>query len=176
MTQPHPLNEGGMGQPTHREAIGSINILREEWNALLVNTHHQRRQFYPDGSKFLDAPKGAPGLFPASSLIIDPEQLAAYQQMIEELRHNGASIIFVIPPVYGATYRSAEGPLDQYFRQTRLVQPGDQVIDFNSPAYGAFCNRVENFDDGIHLSEAASVELSAMLDRELQQRIAGASK
>ena len=44
------------------------------------------------------------------------------------------------------------------------------------PAYGAFCNRVENFDDGIHLSEAASVELSAMLDRELQQRIAGASK
>jgi hypothetical protein len=171
LTRSHQFNEGGMGRPTRREALGSINVLREEMNGLLVLTHHQPREFYPDGSKDLHTPKTSAGAFPVDAFTIDPEGLADYKQLIAELRNQNAIIIFVQPPLYQPMYESVRGYIDRYLLETGLSAPGDLMIDFNGPAYNAFRSTSANFDDGIHLSHDGAQQLSAQLNNEVQKLV-----
>jgi hypothetical protein len=45
----------------------------------------------------------------------------------------------------------------------KLFSPSDSIIDFNAPEYSAFRSDPANFADGVHLTSAASLELSAVL-------------
>jgi len=158
-----------MGKPTRREALGSINILREELNEALVLTHHQEREFYSDGSKNLHTPKTGPGTFPLDAFTVDPEALADYKRLIAELREQHTIIVFVQPPLYESTYQSVRGYMARYVQETGLIASDDLAIDFNSPAYKAFRTTSANFDDGIHLSHDGALQLSTQLNRELQK-------
>ncbi len=172
ITRGHQFNEGGMGKPTRREALGSINLLREEMNEVLVATGQKQREFYPDGSKDLHTPKTGPGAFPVDAFTIDPESLADYKKLIAELRQRDVRIIFVLPPTFEGTYQSVRGTMTHYVQQTGLLASEDTVIDFTGPRYAVFRETAENFDDGIHLSHDAALQLSAALDIELR-KVAG---
>jgi hypothetical protein len=167
LTHSHQFNEGGMGRPTRREALGSINVLREEMNATAVHLGLQQREFFADGSKTLHTPRRGIGGFPMETFVIDPEALADYKQLIHDLRSRGIAIIFVQPPFYEPIYQSIRATMDVYLRTTGLLNADDVMIDFNGPKYKAFRADRSNFDDGIHLSAAAAVQLSKALDSEI---------
>lgn len=177
ITRSHILNEGGMGKPSHREALGSINILREEWAALLDMSGLEKPAFFPNGSKRLDTPKSAHPRFPAAAFNIDRESLNDYKSLISELRTRGVRIIFVSPPMAESLYVDNRRFLDEYIKQSGLIANQDAFIDFNSDSYSSFRSHASNFDDGIHLSEAAAQELSSYLSTEIRRALGdGAAK
>jgi len=168
-TSSDSLQEGGMGTPRRREALGSVNVLREEATALLVHLHVMKRKFYADGSKELTEAIPAHARFPQQAYHIDPDALRDYRSMIAELRQNHVIVIFVVPPLSQPLLEENQEQMKRYFERTELISPGDLVIDCNGPEFLGFRSDISNFDDGIHLTHDAARVLSVQLNTDLQR-------
>jgi len=173
MTHSHNFQEGGMGKPSRIEALGSINILREELTAAMVRLHLQKPEFYPNGSKDLHTPKADKYSFPVELFPIDAEALDDYKTLVSNLHRHDIKVIFIEQPIYEPVYEQDSKLIDQYIEQTGLARPQDGFINFNSPKYLAFREQASNFDDTMHLSPAGAQQISSFLNSAVQQILSG---
>lgn len=169
MTYTHTLNEGGMGAPKRVEALGSVNMLREGWDAGLVKLHLQQPRFFADGSKVLATPKWEHPEFPTKVLILDDEAVRDYQEILGELRKRGVRLIFIQPPFVQPIVDQTGTALNENLRESHLMELGEPLIDFKAEKFRSFREHAVNFDDGVHLNAAAVLPFSRLLDREVQR-------
>jgi hypothetical protein len=88
---------------------------------------------------------------------IDPIALAAYRDLIAELRARQIHLIFIVPPTFEGllltkqtAFPSYKGLIESY------STPEDKWIDFSSAEYLNFRAASANFPDGVHLTPQAA--------------------
>lgn len=172
LTMNHGRKSGDMAPSEYWGALGSIPLLREYAVALKVrlgktrSTHDPYGRFHfenavPDVVKF----RAKPGVFKKPpEVVVDEVAFAEYAQLVRDARAHGARIVAFFPPVYAEFYAQQKPAFDAYFaRVSALFQPGEQVINFNQPAYAEAARDPLTFMDGIHLTPAAADRFSADL-------------
>jgi hypothetical protein len=167
LTESANLKEGDMGRPPRRVALGSVNILREEWMALMVKLNREPRTIYPNGDLELGNPNTPYAPYPLHFFNMNPEALSAYHSMLRALHQHNVRVIFIIPPTGDLQLGAVRERLLAYRANTKLIQQGDSVIDFDGPMYENFRKNTSNFEDGIHLSSEGARELSISLAHEV---------
>jgi hypothetical protein len=165
-TSDHGLNEAS-GTPTHREALGSINVFREEFNAFRQK-HGQPSIHYSNGDEELVAPHRHETIIPEEWRHFDPVAMSQFHELLDTLHRDGIQVIFFRPPIAGYFYHVDEKFFDEYTARTGLIKPGDLYINFMQPKYASFYDNASNFIDNVHPTHDASLELGDMLNAELE--------
>jgi len=165
--QSHEFHEG-RGRPTHREALGSINVLREEWNRFLHDVLHHPVRFYPSGSESILSPVDADP-FKNWTFTTDPVALDDYRQLLDELRGRGVKIIFLETPFYEPSYQQHKAELDAFYRGFPLRKPGEPLIDFNLPEFKDLRSNPGNWMDPAHLRDPAAKIASDDFNRKFHE-------
>jgi hypothetical protein len=181
----HTINDPDMNAKGLREAFGSFNLLLTYRQMYRVNRLHLKPLVFWDGHKALNEKPILPSQKALEYIYkVDPQALAAYQSLLQEIRSNGTKVIFVIPPMYDPLLKVNRPLLDEYRRQIHIEQSGEQVIDFNVDAFAAIRQDRDNFSDGIHsttkgaalIVQALNHSLLAMQGIESADRNAPASR
>jgi hypothetical protein len=166
ITSVHGINEAS-GTPTHREALGSINVFREEL-AAFREAHGQPSIYYSNGDEEMLAPRRRDSHIPEGWRSFDPVAMSQYHALLDTFHRDGIQVIFFRPPTAGYLYHQDEKFFDEYAAKTGLIQPGDLYIDLMQPKYASFYDNVSNFSDNVHPTHGAGLELGDMLNTELE--------
>jgi len=164
------LLQDGFDQVKRSEALGSITLYGIEYDAFRDRIEHNPPTFFPNGSHSLPAhpppahDNGGP-LDPTQ----DPEAVADYKALVQELMDRGVRIIYVDSPLFGPHYDFNKDVMDTYMASVIKTMPSAPVIDFNAPQYASFRDDATNFIDGVHLSAKGADTLSQMLNERMQQ-------
>jgi hypothetical protein len=162
----HALKEG-LGQVRRREVVGSINSFGEEGAKALAALHLQKNTFFPDGSRELFVPTRIEDL-PANFFQIDPQAVADYRSLIQNLQARGITIVYILPPLYKPLYDANRSKFEQFLQQMQVELPRAPLIDFTAPEFDVYNSDIQNFSDGMHMSPNGAVKISKILDRKLE--------
>jgi len=164
LLQSHEFNEGS-GVPPRREALGSVNLLREEFYAGMQRLRHSPSSFWPDGGQAMPTSKGALGTDLEFTFKYDPIALDAFEQTLDELRASGTKIIFLETGVYEPIYQKHRQQFDDFYSAFPLRKADEPLVNFNETQYAAFRSDASRWMDAPHLTDAAADEASAELNR-----------
>ena len=170
LLQSHAFNEGS-GVPPRREALGSVNLLREEAYDGLRKLRHSPNSFWPDGGQAMPPTKGFAGADLEFTFKVDPRALEAFRQTLDELRASGTKIIFFETGVYEPLYQKHRQQLDTFYAAFPLRHADEPLIDFNAPEYAAFRGDASHWVDPPHLTDSSAEKASAELNRVIHQKI-----
>lgn len=164
----HEIHEGS-GTPPKWEALGSVNVLREEFYLALQRLRHSTSAFSPDGGQaILNAHSGAAAMgIGGWTFVYDPIALQAAREMIDELRARGVRMIFMETPVYEPVYEEHRAQFDHFYAAFPLRKPGEPLIDFNAPQYAAFRADASHWVDAPHLNDVSATVAAEELNREI---------
>lgn len=172
LLQSHQFNEGS-GVPPRREALGSVNLLREELYAGMHRLRHTSPTFWPDGGEAMPPTKGFNNGALEFTFHYDPEALDALRQTLDELRASGTKIIFLETGVYEPSYQRYRQQLDAFYAAFPLRHADEPLIDFNLPEYTAFRSDRSRWIDPPHLTDLSAEEASLELNRKIHAAIPG---
>jgi hypothetical protein len=164
----HALKEG-LGQVRPREALGSINSFGEEGAKALAALHLQQNTFFPSGSRELFVAMNLERQLPPAFFETDPQAIADYRSLIQELEAHEVKIVYVVPPLYQPLYDANRAQFEQFLQSMQTELPPAPLIDFTGPAYAVYNRERKNFSDGHHMSPDGAVEISRILDRKLHE-------
>ena len=99
----------------------------------------------------------------------DPQAIADYRSLIQELEAHGVKIVYVVPPLYQPLYDANRAQFEQFLQSMQTILPPAPLIDFTGPAYAVYNREPKNFSDGHHMSPYGAVEISRILDRKLRE-------
>ena len=85
--------------------------------------------------------------------------------MIVEMKNQGATIAYVVPPLYEPYYLENKPGFDQYKKVIVAALPPAPVIDFLSPEYTALRSDPDNFVDNEHEEPAGAAKFRDILVR-----------
>lgn len=98
-----------------------------------------------------------------------PDALQRLAELVSAIRAHGARVAAFYPAVYEPRYRILQAEYEGYrARVEPLFRPGE-VFDFNDGTHGEITRDPAKFADGRHLTNAAAVEASKVLDGFLQR-------
>jgi hypothetical protein len=170
ITALHVLQDG-FDQVKASEALGSIGTLGVEYDVLHDRIAHTPSIFFPNGSHLLPVvPSPRHGqLFPPLDASQDPEAVADYRALVEELMAHGVRVIYVASPLLGSSYEPNKQTMQDYMASVARTMPPAPLIDFNGPEYAAFRDDNTNFIDNVHLSPKGAETLSQLLNIRMHQ-------
>lgn len=88
---------------------------------------------------------------------VDPVAIAAYRDLIGELRAHHIQLIFIVPPTFEGLLETKRVSFKNYVRLIQTYStPGDQWIDFSTDQHADFRAIRSNFPDGVHLTPQAA--------------------
>ncbi len=172
MLQSHEFNEGS-GVPPRREALGSVNLLREEFYHLLRLRHGGGSPFTPDGGQAMPRTTGIVDPYLTYTFRYDPIALEAFRQMLDELRARGTKIIFLQTPVYEPIYQKHKAQFDRFYGAFPLRHADEPLIDFNAPQYAGFRDDAGRWVDPPHLNGESAERMSVELNRAIHAALPG---
>lgn len=175
MLQSHEFHEGG-GESPRREALGSVNLLREEFYGELRRTRGTPSPYWPDGGSAMPATTGIVDPFLSYTFQYDPIALRAFQQMLDELRSKGTRIIFLETPVYEPVYEKHRAEFDRFYASFPLRREDEPLIDFNLPKYAEFRSDPSRWVDPPHLNDASAVLASEELNKAIHNALPALEK
>ena len=170
LLQSHEFNEGS-GVPPRREALGSVNLIREEFYAGMRKIRHSPNSFWPEGGQAMPPSKGFMGKDLEFTFKYDPIAVEAFQQTLDELRASGTKIIFFETGVYEPMYQRHRQQFDAFYAAFPLRHADEPLIDFNAPEYAAFRSDASRWVDPPHLTDSSAAQASAELNRVVHQKI-----
>jgi len=101
---------------------------------------------------------------------IDPVALEELNEILGKARNRSGRLLIFYPPTPAPVLSECAAKYAGYRDAINaLTQPGDIVVDFNSPSYLEFRSDYANFVDGVHLSAAGARGVVAELGRILEQ-------
>jgi hypothetical protein len=164
-TSSHSI-KGGLDQTKSAEAIASFHLYIQEVAYALRALHHGNGyvDIAPNGHytrhfrKSLELKAEDPARFK-----IDPIALEQLREMILALQKQGASIFYVVPPMYKPFYLLNSGYYQTYKTEIVSLLPKAPVVDFNSPEYTELCSDPNNFADFEHTEPLGAAKFSAFL-------------
>jgi hypothetical protein len=177
MTASHDV-KGGLDATTTAESLASFHLYIQEAAYAVRAVHHgaglidiaaNGHYNYRPMHKNLDL-NGTPTPFQ-----IDPVALTNYRAMVQALKDQGATIVYVAPPLYEPFYRLHQAESEAYLKTMLSLLPSAPLIDFQASEYAALCSDPNNFADTAHL-EPAGVEKFTALLTELVPRAINAEK
>jgi len=172
MVASHVFNEGS-GVPPTREALGSVNLLREEFYRSYRRLRHQPSPFTPDGGQAMPPPKGEVDPYASYTFAYDPIALEALRQTLDELRRTGTRLIFLETPVYEPVYEKHRAQFDSFYASFPLRHADEPLIDFNAPQYVAFRSERSRWVDPPHLNDASAAQIAVEFNRAVHAAMAG---
>ena len=168
--QSHSFNEGN-GKPTRREALGSINVLREEVVHIVREIWRAPSPHHPDGSEELIAPVRLNPPYGVENFSVDPVAFEIYRELLNELRQRGVKIIFLRAPYFGPVYDRDRKPYESFYERFSLRRPGEPVIDFGAPKYASMRENLEYWNSVGHLSHDGAIQAAEDLNAELHSGV-----
>lgn len=170
ITALHVLQDG-FDKVSRAEVLGSVSSLGMEYDTIANGIRHRPPVFFPDGGHELPihAPPDPNDLGPKLDGTQDPEAVADYRALVQELLDRGVLIVYVTNPVFGPRYEYNRDVMTRYMQSVAETMPPAPVIDFNAPEYAWFRNDPRNFIDDVHLSAAGADTLSRILNTRLQE-------
>ena len=172
LVQSHTFNEGN-GKPTRREALGSINVLREELVYILRKLQNKPSPHYSDGSEELVAPVRLDPPFSPERFDADSIAVETYRELLTELRQRGVKIIFIRAPYYGPVYDRDRKMFESFYAGLPLQLPGEPVIRFDTAKYAGFRANPANWNSVGHLSDRGAIQAGAALNAEAHSEVPG---
>jgi hypothetical protein len=172
MTDSHGINSGDMTDKEYWGALGSTTLFRAYGR--LLRSRGSSFLWDEYGTEEFAGPIKLNAVLrkmfePGSEFHIDPDAVVDYRNLVEELRHQGARLVVVVPPVSKELLEPKRKELARYLNQVMpIFSPQDPVINFSSPEYESFIQDSENFRDGIHLSPEGAAKVMAALDQRVQ--------
>lgn len=182
LTKSHGSRSGFMNPNEYWGALGSVQLAETYWSKWLIDRGYSKLEFNEFGSDDFEARHhfhpGGPDLAEESwETDIDSAALKEYGDLVQRVRASGARVAGVMPPVKSDVWnKHRAGYLRYYGLVTRSFQPGEPIIDLNALASPQFLADRSNFPDGIHLSTSAAKEIVGIIDGQIGQYVAQASK
>ncbi len=172
MLATHEFNEGS-GVPPRREALGSVNLLREEFYGFSRKLRGRPALFSPDGGQVMPPSKGEVDPYLTYTFAYDPIALEAFRQMLDELRARGTRVIFVETPVFEPVYQRHKAQFDRFYATFPLRHADEALIDFNAPEYAAFRSERGRWVDPPHLNGESAEQVSVEMNRAIHAAVPG---
>lgn len=186
----HGRKAGGMSPRDFWGALGSTDLMSSYLGALAIRLGLAHQRFTAEGMQDAwetQAPpadgEGAPN--PArtpdnatpgiSRFALDPTAMEQLAELVQLARAQGAAVVWVFAPVYSPTYnvrRLAYRDFEE--RIHSLARPGESILDFNDGSFAALTTHADAFSDGVHLSNAAALDVARSLDQFLATRASAA--
>jgi hypothetical protein len=150
------------------EGMWSIHVLVHELAYMLRAGHvHFPRDKTPDDGMVLrvegNGLKGVP--LSDQYFYIDPQAVADYRRLTQDLQSRGTTVIYVIPPIYQACYDANKAAYQKYATTLVPQLPPAPLIDFDGSEYADFRSNVSNFHDCHHVNLNGAAEIDAILER-----------
>ncbi len=174
MTSQHVANEG-MDKIRSSEDLCSFHMLYNELGGILTAFHYHfhTSNSEPDGTMaLLYTRRLAAGPLGADYFKIDPLALEQYRATIESLRARGATIVYVVPPVYEPEYEANRASYQAWLAEIRTLMPPAPVIDLDSPEYLSLRSEPGNYMDPFHMEAQGTRQVSEILMQQVPQVIA----
>jgi len=173
LTESYGRKSGFMNPQEYWGSLGSIQLFRGYWSRWAVEHGSLRREFNEFGADDFVVPPGAaavmPGIKPAS-FFVDERALQQYRELLERSRVGGARVAGVIPPTGMQLWNSSRSAyLDYGVKIKALFQPGEPIIDLNTPELDEFRSNPANFQDGVHLASRATAQVVQIINARLKQ-------
>ena len=165
ITSGHSLFDG-LDKTRPEEAFGSLDAFTLEGSMLLARLRHESLESSPDGSHRLPSHVMKPdsGVIPEENIKEDPQAVADYSAMIQELRDKGTKIVYVIYPLYEPYYEKNEAEVAAFVKAVEGEYPAAPVVNLNDPEYKAFRSDPSNWIDEVHLSNSGAELLSPVIN------------
>ncbi len=166
MTSTHEVRDQ-MDSTGSSQAIWSIHGIVNELLFVLHQTHVRLKyDNAPNGQMqfFVKTDYSTPLIDPASYQL-DPIALKAFQDAVLALRNNGATIVYVVPPLYGPYFQANQTGLQEFIKVLRSKLPPAPVVDLNESKYDDLRFDRRNFRDRVHTSPAGSSRVATLLEK-----------
>ena len=170
VTGSHELQDG-LDQVNRAEAFGSLAAFNIELEMLIDKLRHRTPSFYPDGSHEMPSTKPEPPKT-RMNMTQDPQAIADYRALVQELQAHGVQVIYVIYPVYTPAYDFNRDALLAYRKHVPATLPPAPIIDFDEPQYAWFRDDPANYIDEIHLSRTGADKLTDLINTRMHQVLA----
>ncbi len=170
ITGSHELQDG-LDQVNRAEAFGSLAAFNIEAEMLLDKLRHRTPTFYPDGSHEMPSTTPEPPKV-RMNMKQDPQAIADYCALVQELQAHGVRIIYVVYPVYTPSYDFNRDALLAYRKSFPATLPAAPILDLNAPQYKAFRDDPANYIDEIHLSRKGADKLTGILNTRMHELLA----
>ena len=173
MTSHHDVNEG-LDTTKNVEALGSFHVYDNEVASALHAWHirFHKSNAAPDGQVELPYRKNLKLPIPPNFFQIDPVALEDYRDLVQSLRSRGATIVYVVPPIYEPILQHNKPAFETYLYTVRQLLPPAPVIDLNSAEYTALRSDPDNYIDSVHLTPQGAVAVNALLQKLVPAAIA----
>ena len=173
MTTNHAMNDG-LDAVSTVEALGSIHLYVNEAVHILAALHHSIGEISsPNGSTPLKVlPQhfdAAP--YPPSYFQLDPVAVDAYTKMVQSLRDRGATILYIIPPLYEPFRSANSAALGNYKQVMQRTLPPAPIIDLDGPDFDAFRSDPSNYVDSFHVNAEGAAKIDAYLAQRIPQAL-----
>jgi hypothetical protein len=168
----HGRKAGGMSPRDFWGALGSTDLISYYVGAFRVQRGLTQERVTPEGVDIFKYPPRDAG---SAQNAVGVPQFALDATAVDELaelariaRAQGTTLVWVYPPVYMPTYNARRTAYRNFEeRMRRIAQPGELTINFNEGSFTALTAQPGNFADGVHLTNAAALEVSHILDQRL---------
>lgn len=174
MTAAHDFSTVELTERERWAALGSLSLL-DAYKDWFTRRRHLGRPISDDyGTDFFDDPAhlnaiAANLMRPGSDFYMDPAAVRSFRRILSECRRHHITVVYVIPPTSPPIFEPKRDAFRKYFAFVNSEKrPEEPVIDLDAPRYGGFKCNAGNFSDGVHISNAATPRLVAILDDELR--------
>jgi hypothetical protein len=173
MTSHHDINEG-LDTTRNVETLGSFHVYDNEVSSVLHAWHirFHKSDAAPDGQVELPYRKRLWLPIPPDFFQIDPVALEDFRDIVQSLQNRGATIVYVVPPIYEPIYRPIKPAFEKYLDTVRQLLPSAPVIDLNGSEYTALRSDPDNYIDTVHLEPQGAAAVSALLQKLVPDAIA----
>jgi len=173
MTSHHDINEG-LDKSEKVETLGSFHVYDNEVASALHAWHirFHKSDAAPDGQVELPYRKRLSLPIPPDFFQVDPVALEDFRDLVQSLRSRGASIVYVVPPIYEPIYRLNQPAFENYLYTVRQLLPSAPIIDLNGSEYTGFRSDPDNYIDTVHLAPQGAATVSALLQKLVPDAIA----
>jgi len=138
-----------------------------------MHVHFHNSDALPDGTDPFVEPRGIyVRTLDPSYFQLDPIAVEAYRSMVESLRNNGASIVYVYMPIYRPLYDLNKTSYTTYLETMRRNLPPAPLVDFNGPEYTSQTSDRSNFFDCFHMRPRGAEAFVPLLTKLVQEAIA----
>jgi len=175
MTATHDV-QSGLDTTKQVEALASFHLYIQELAYALRATHHGAGyiDIADDGHYNYPTPKNFAFNDPDPSFfILDPVAVDQCRQMVKELQAQGATVVYVIPPLYEPLYDRNKARYQGYASTILSLLPKAPVIDFQAAEYTALRSDRSNFIDGQHLAHQGEQQFSAVVEQLVPEALSG---
>jgi hypothetical protein len=178
-THSHDFETVRLEPSLRSSALGSENLLNAYKDIVRVRLHraHQLNDYAGTEQFETVPPQLNPTLRrmmrPGTPFEVDPIALAAYRDLVAELRAHHVRMIFIVPPVFEDLLRAQQTAFQDY---AQLIEANmasqDLLIDFTSEEFADFRKNRANFGDGIHLFKNSAAVVVSRINARINDWIA----